>query len=165
MKTVLVMFLISFCSSVLAMDPQAESLKQKQLLLHYQNAVNIKFKEAMLPTDKPEVHLAIIHNKVTFLQESEVKSLPQDLATLYCLIGEKHYNEKRVAKELVQKCTDAHPEFVQKLVDKKIFQEAYTNLSQQVEVVNQRIDQLGNDELKSLLHAFVTFYSVRRGEK
>lgn len=46
---------------------QRESLKQKQILLHCYNVMNIKTKEPLLPTNDPQMNLAIIYNNVTFL--------------------------------------------------------------------------------------------------
>lgn len=70
-----------------------------------------------------------------------------------------------LTQELIKKYTDIHPQFVKKLFDKVRFKQTYPGLSQQVEIVSNKIDQLGNDELKSVLHAFVTFYSVEEDEK
>ena len=38
--------------------------------------------------------------------------------------------------------------------------QTYAELPQQADAVNKEIDQLGSDELKSLLHAFVAFFSA-----
>lgn len=157
--------LISFYSFALAMD-SSESLQQKQLLLHYHNLVNIKGKEVLLPTNDALVNLALIYNKVVLLQENEVKDLSQDTETLYCLVGTKHCHPKAgTTREMIETWRDVYPEFFSKLFDKNGFQQAYVDLPQQVEVVTKKIDQLDNDEIKSLLHAFVRFFSVQEDEK
>jgi len=161
------MFIVLVClllctSFALPMGQQMtlpRSLKQKQLILHSRNLVDILFKGSTFPPTCPNAFLATIYNITQFFQEPEIASLPQELSFLYHLIQVRKCTDEDLTLEYIAQCAKTHSRFTEKLVTTGTFAQLNPH------AITEQINTLDNKELKTFLHACVTFYAAQNNEQ